>query len=130
MQPFLPGSCEADDTFRFERLLRSRGFAKIAGTDEAGRGPLAGPVVAAPYKNGYLHGATPRPPHTDSLVIAFHGKDGRLTWTKQYRVPKADFSLPLAIRSLPGGQLVLAMAVAGTTRYALVRLAADGAPVP
>lgn len=28
-------------------MLLKRGFAKIAGTDEVGRGPLAGPVVAA-----------------------------------------------------------------------------------
>ena len=31
----------------FERELRGRGFGLIAGVDEAGRGPLAGPVVAA-----------------------------------------------------------------------------------
>jgi ribonuclease HII len=30
-----------------ERALRARGFFLIAGVDEAGRGPLAGPVVAA-----------------------------------------------------------------------------------
>ncbi len=30
-----------------ERLLRARGYELIAGADEAGRGPLAGPVVAA-----------------------------------------------------------------------------------
>ena len=30
-----------------EQHLRQRGFRLIAGTDEAGRGPLAGPVVAA-----------------------------------------------------------------------------------
>lgn len=30
-----------------ERLLWDRGLSKIAGVDEAGRGPLAGPVVAA-----------------------------------------------------------------------------------
>lgn len=30
-----------------ERKLRARGFSLIAGIDEAGRGPLAGPVVAA-----------------------------------------------------------------------------------
>lgn len=35
------------DTFQFERLLRKRGFNRVAGTDEVGRGPLAGPVVAA-----------------------------------------------------------------------------------
>lgn len=33
--------------FQFEAELRSQGFARIAGVDEAGRGPLAGPVVAA-----------------------------------------------------------------------------------
>lgn len=33
--------------FRLERRLRSRGAAVIAGVDEAGMGPLAGPVVAA-----------------------------------------------------------------------------------
>lgn len=47
MQPFLPGSYDSDDTFQFERVLHARGFNRIAGTDEAGRGPLAGPVVAA-----------------------------------------------------------------------------------
>ncbi|VAW41299.1 Ribonuclease HII [hydrothermal vent metagenome] len=35
------------DRFSFERDLTRRGFQIIAGTDEAGRGPLAGPVVAA-----------------------------------------------------------------------------------
>ena len=33
--------------WRIERDLWRRGFAHIAGVDEAGRGPLAGPVVAA-----------------------------------------------------------------------------------
>ena len=35
------------DRFRFERRLHSRGLHRIAGVDEAGRGPLAGPVVCA-----------------------------------------------------------------------------------
>ena len=30
-----------------ERALRARGFVLVAGVDEAGRGPLAGPVIAA-----------------------------------------------------------------------------------
>ena len=33
--------------FAFEDDLVTRGFARIAGVDEAGRGPLAGPVAAA-----------------------------------------------------------------------------------
>ncbi len=35
------------DRFEFERDLWSREFILVAGVDEAGRGPLAGPVVAA-----------------------------------------------------------------------------------
>ncbi len=33
--------------YQFDEALRKRGFLRIAGIDEAGRGPLAGPVVAA-----------------------------------------------------------------------------------
>jgi ribonuclease HII len=35
------------DRFEFERALWSAGTTRVAGVDEAGRGPLAGPVVAA-----------------------------------------------------------------------------------
>ncbi|MEK7676099.1 MAG: ribonuclease HII [Verrucomicrobiota bacterium] len=37
----------AIDRFQFERALLEQGLARVAGLDEAGRGPLAGPVVAA-----------------------------------------------------------------------------------
>ncbi len=33
--------------YSYDNSFRARGFARIAGLDEAGRGPLAGPVVAA-----------------------------------------------------------------------------------
>lgn len=36
-----------EDLDRYEALLRARGFRRIAGVDEAGRGALAGPLVAA-----------------------------------------------------------------------------------
>jgi len=35
------------DDLGIEKLIRGRGFRFIAGVDEAGRGPLAGPVTAA-----------------------------------------------------------------------------------
>lgn len=37
----------SEDNFRFERALYSKGYLRVAGCDEVGRGPLAGPVVAA-----------------------------------------------------------------------------------
>ncbi|MBA3014527.1 MAG: ribonuclease HII [Proteobacteria bacterium] len=40
-------SVQECDSFSFERELYRQGFRAIAGTDEVGRGPLAGPVVAA-----------------------------------------------------------------------------------
>lgn len=38
---------DQDTLLQYEQTLWSRGFEKIAGIDEAGRGPIAGPVVAA-----------------------------------------------------------------------------------
>ena len=44
-------------TLDFEERLRASGFCTIAGVDEAGRGPLAGPVVAAAVilPHGFAH---------------------------------------------------------------------------
>ena len=44
---FSPASASPGDTFSFERQLLNQGTTLVAGIDEAGRGPLAGPVVAA-----------------------------------------------------------------------------------
>ncbi|MCR5695156.1 MAG: ribonuclease HII [Clostridia bacterium] len=38
---------EQADLLRFEKMLKEKGVVFVAGVDEAGRGPLAGPVVAA-----------------------------------------------------------------------------------
>jgi len=42
-----PAAGPEDDLWRMERSLQRRGFAAIAGADEAGRGACAGPLVAA-----------------------------------------------------------------------------------
>ncbi|MGB9602745.1 MAG: ribonuclease HII [Limisphaerales bacterium] len=50
---------ESIDKFAFERSIFSQGIYPIAGVDEAGRGPLAGPVVAAAVilpSDWYLNG--------------------------------------------------------------------------
>lgn len=49
MSAGIRSSCKstAPDRLTFERELLLQGFTIIAGVDEAGRGPLAGPVVAA-----------------------------------------------------------------------------------
>jgi len=38
---------QAPVNLEFERIIWANGFRRIAGVDEAGCGPLAGPVVAA-----------------------------------------------------------------------------------
>lgn len=43
----IPATLSPADTFSIERALYRRGLRCVAGVDEAGRGPLAGPVVAA-----------------------------------------------------------------------------------
>jgi len=44
--PFVSEGAEPD-RLTFERALRQDGYRCVAGVDEAGRGPLAGPVIAA-----------------------------------------------------------------------------------
>ena len=45
----------------YERELWQQGHARVAGVDEAGRGPLAGPVVAAGAPEGSSHPAATPP---------------------------------------------------------------------
>lgn len=40
-------STDSSDKLKFEKIVYSNGFRAVAGIDEAGRGPLAGPVMAA-----------------------------------------------------------------------------------
>lgn len=47
MKTILTEPIGEDDNFHIERSLYGEGYRCVAGTDEVGRGPLAGPVVAA-----------------------------------------------------------------------------------
>jgi ribonuclease HII len=47
MKPLSPCFPESESMLAFEREAFALGFTRIAGVDEAGRGPLAGPIVAA-----------------------------------------------------------------------------------
>jgi ribonuclease HII len=54
---------EMPQSFQFERELVQRGITRIAGVDEAGRGPLAGPVFAATvmFPVGWMRDGLPAP---------------------------------------------------------------------
>ncbi|MDO8684017.1 MAG: ribonuclease HII [Armatimonadota bacterium] len=41
------GTLDEFDPWSYERKARELGYSQVAGVDEAGRGPLAGPVIAA-----------------------------------------------------------------------------------
>lgn len=47
IKSIVPDVVAGTDNFIFEKHLRSHGYERISGCDEVGRGPLAGPVVAA-----------------------------------------------------------------------------------
>ena len=61
--PTVSPSAAASDMLRFERELLADGVFPIAGVDEAGRGPLAGPVVAAAvvFPEKWLREGLPEP---------------------------------------------------------------------
>src|ERR1700690_661835 len=55
------------DRFEFERGLWTQGVARVAGGEEAGRGPLAGPVFAAAAVLPSKWAASGLPPELDGL---------------------------------------------------------------
>lgn len=67
---------ENSDNFRIERYLYAKGFLYVAGCDEAGRGPLAGPVVAACV---HLHQNCDHSVFLDSKVLSRKKRDSLYT---------------------------------------------------
>jgi ribonuclease HII len=60
-------------SFEHERALQEQGFLRIAGIDEAGRGPLAGPVVAAAVV--FQNSKIPQPGLNDSKKLSPRRRD-------------------------------------------------------
>lgn len=72
MQPMEALASLLKQAGRPEEVLRERGYRYIAGVDEAGRGPLAGPVVAAAvmFPDNWLH-----PEIKDSKQLTAHKRE-------------------------------------------------------
>ena len=79
----------AEEKLTFERALQEKGYTYIAGVDEVGRGPLAGPVVAAAV--GFPQGAE-IPPVNDSKKLSEEKRE----------------ALDAAIRAVPGVRIAIA----------------------
>src|ERR1043166_565439 len=73
--------------FRYEKKLRATGVACIAGIDEAGRGALAGPVVAASailppkFRNHRLHDSKQLAPDLREEIYCELVSNSEVRWT-------------------------------------------------
>src|SRR3981081_4772966 len=72
--------------FRHEKKLRAIGVARIAGIEEAGRGALAGPVVAAAailpekFRHGKLNDSKQLAPELREEVYVDLTSNGEIAW--------------------------------------------------
>lgn len=100
-------------TFRFERKAASRGFVRVAGIDEAGRGPLAGPVVAAAV---WLDPAAIPKGLNDSKVLSASRREA--LWEELHAV--ADIGIGMA-----SVEEIDRINILRATELAMIRAAAD-----
>ena len=117
------------DLLRLERELRAEGFCRIAGVDEAGRGPLAGPVAAAAVVLPY---GVELPGVFDSKQLS---AEERLALRDELReLPGIDFAVAMVdaaeidrINILNATKLAMRRAVAALKSVEVVLV--DGRPV-
>ncbi|MGQ9513037.1 ribonuclease HII [Thermodesulfitimonas sp.] len=116
--------------FLFERDLRRRGCTLIAGVDEAGRGPLAGPVVAAAV---VLPEAVDLPGLNDSKLLSAAQRE-RLAaqicaCARAWAVGLASVAEIDALNILQASFLAMRRALAGLTLQP-DHVVVDGRPIP
>ncbi len=74
----------------YELKARQHGFKVVAGIDEAGRGPLAGPVVAAAvvlptgYKNDEIRDSKQLTAKKREKLYRLIKKRGRIGWPRRH----------------------------------------------
>jgi ribonuclease HII len=118
-----------EDRGRYERALRDQGFLRVAGADEAGRGALAGPLVAAAV---ILPQDFDPEGIDDSKVLTANQRDvqyERIVASALYAVAKAE---PAAIdqRGLHRSNVALLRRCVRALRPAPEYALTDGFPVP
>ena len=125
------------DRFAHERDLQAQGIAPVAGIDEAGRGPLAGPVVAAAVVLPPEWIDAGLPPFLEGLNDSkkLSGKKREKLYTAIRECPEIDFGITSVeadeidrINILQATHAAMNRALAGLrcpVRHALV----DGLPV-
>jgi ribonuclease HII len=103
--------------FSHETTLRLRGIARVAGIDEAGRGPLAGPVTAAAvvlnpmgWPEGLNDSKALGPARRAALVEALEGcAEVGIGWASVEEIDALDIrkatflAMTRALQALPGG---------------------------
>jgi ribonuclease HII len=117
------------DLDRYERTLRQQGFSRIAGADEAGRGALAGPLVAAAVilPEGFdLEGID------DSKALTRNQRDeayARIVVEACFAVAKAE-NTSIDLRGLHRTNLALLRRAVKALRPEPDYVLTDGFPVP
>src|SRR5581483_4327620 len=96
-------------TDRFERRAKRRGARQVAGVDEAGRGPLAGPVVVAAVV--FARGRYPEGIDDSKKLTALDR--GRLS---DWILDRATGAVVVAIRARVDRMNILRASLGGMTR--------------
>jgi ribonuclease HII len=117
--------------FEFEEALYAAGYSRVAGVDEVGRGPLAGPVCAAAavlprgYHHPLLNDSKKLSEKKRDLLYAELSTDPRILW----KVVMVDVQTIDRINILQATRLAMKQAVAQLAEPVDAALI-DGLPVP